>query len=93
MALPSYAFDDDTSTFWKTFDTGVAGQSWLGMDYDTLTPVHGLYLKTDNVVYSVDSIYVEYYDLVEQAWVTARTIDSIPAASELTYGIGCPPPN
>jgi len=51
-------------------------------------PVHGLYLKTDNVVYSVGSIYVEYYDLVEPAWVTAQTIDSIPANSELTYGIG-----
>src|SRR5690606_11548589 len=37
-ALPAYAFDNDTSTFWKTFDTDVTGQSWLGMDYDTLTP-------------------------------------------------------
>ncbi|WP_428261799.1 hypothetical protein [Haliangium sp.] len=90
---PEYAFDDDTSTFWKTFDTDVAGQSWLGMDYDTLTPVHGLYLKTDNVVYSVGSIYVEYYDLIADEWVTAEVIDSIPSGSELTYGIGCPPPN
>lgn len=40
------------------------------------------------IVYSVGSIYVEYYDLVEPAWVTAQTIDSIPANSELTYGIG-----
>ena len=45
------------------------------------TGVHGIYLKTDNVVYSVDSIYVEYYDLVDQAWVTAETIGSIPSGS------------
>jgi hypothetical protein len=88
-ALPEYAFDGDTSTFWKTFDTDVVGQSWIGLDFDDITHVRGLYLKTDNVVYSVDSIYVEYYDAVSEAWVTADTIDSIPAASEVTYAV-CP---
>ena len=86
-SLPEYAFDGDTSTLWKTFDTDVAGQSWLGMDFGTNTGVHGIYLKTDNVVYSVDSIYVEYYDAILAEWVTADIIDDIPAASELTYSV------
>ncbi|MDC3955814.1 discoidin domain-containing protein [Polyangium jinanense] len=88
-SLPEYAFDGNTSTFWKTFDTGVAGQSWLGMSFDAITRANGLYLKTDNVVYSVDSIFVEYYDALAQAWVTADTIDSIPSGSELTYSLAC----
>ena len=52
--------------------------------------MRGIYLKTDNVVYSVDSIYVEYYDAVTEGWITADTIDSIPAAFELTYSLSCP---
>jgi hypothetical protein len=89
-SLPENAFDDDTSTLWKTFDADVAGQSYIGLDFPSITNVQGIYLKTDNVVYSVDSIYVEYYDAVSQEWVTADTIDSIPAASELTYSLSCP---
>lgn len=89
-SLPENAFDGDTSTLWKTFDTDVAGQSWLGVDFGTITEVHGIYLKTDNVVYSVDSIHVEYYDALDQAWVTLDTLDDVPAASELTYALPCP---
>ncbi len=89
-SLPANAFDNDTSTLWKTFDTNVAGQSWIGLDFGAITEVKGLYLKTDNVVYSVDSVYVEYYDALDQAWVNAQTIASIPAASELNYSVGCP---
>lgn len=89
-APPEEAFDGDTSTFWKTFGADVAGQSYIGLDFTSITNVQGIYLKTDNVVYSVDSIYVEYYDAVSQEWVTADTIDSIPAASELTYSLSCP---
>ena len=86
-SLPEYAFDGDTSTLWKTFDTDVVGQSWIGMDFGTNTGVHGIYLKTDNTVYSVDSIYVDYYDANLGAWVTADMIHEIPAASELTYSV------
>jgi len=88
-SLPDYAFDGDTSTLWKTFDTSVVGQSYIGLDFGSITEVNGIYLKTDNVVYSVDSIYVEYFDALDQEWVTADTIDSIPSGSELTYSLAC----
>lgn len=88
-SLPSYAFDDDTSTFWKTFDTDVAGQSYLGQDFVSITEVAGIYIKTDNVVYSVDSIYVEYYDALSGQWETAETLTDVPSGSELTYSLGC----
>jgi hypothetical protein len=89
-SLPEYAFDGDTTTFWKTFDTDVAGQSYIGQDFTSITEAHGLYIKTDNVVYSVDSIYVEYYDALSAQWVTLDTLDDVPAASELTYSLSCP---
>ncbi|NVB43173.1 discoidin domain-containing protein [Pseudenhygromyxa sp. WMMC2535] len=86
-APPEYAFDGDTSTLWKTFDTDVAGQSWIGLDFGTPTAVHGLYLKTDNVVYSVDTIYVEYYDAESESWVIADYLGDVPSGSELTYDV------
>ena len=86
-SLPSYAFDGDTTTFWKTFDADVAGQSYLGMDFGEITDVRGIYLQTDNVVYSVDSMYVEYYDVVDQEWVTADYLGNLPAASNVTRGV------
>ena len=89
-SLPENAFDGDTSTLWKTFDTDVAGQSYIGMDFGVNTGVHGLYIKTDNVVYSVDSIYVEYYDALSAEWVTLDTLESVPSGSELTYSLSCP---
>ena len=88
-SLPEYAFDDDTSTLWKTFDADVAGQSYIGQDFVSITDARGLYIKTDNVVYSVDSIYVEYYDALEADWVIAETLTDVPSGSELTYTI-CP---
>ena len=87
-APPAYAFDDDTNTLWKTFDADVAGQSWIGMDYgNQITEIGGVYLETDNVVYSVDTIYVEYFDVIEQAWITSDYLTNVPAASELTYAV------
>jgi hypothetical protein len=83
-SLPAYAFDGDTTTFWKTFDADVAGQSYLGMDFGEITEVKGIFLQTDNVVYSVDSMYVEYYDIVDQEWVTADYLGNLPAASNVT---------
>ncbi len=84
---PENAFDDDTSTMWKTFDADVAGQSYLGMEYDAITDISGIYLKTDNVVYSVDSMYVEYYDILVGEWVTAETLEDLPSGSEVTRAL------
>ncbi len=81
---PENAFDDDTSTMWKTFDADVAGQSILGMDYGVVTEVAGIYLKTDNVVYSVDSMHVEYFDAIAQEWITHETLEGLGASSEIT---------
>ena len=88
-SLPANAFDDDTSTFWKTFDTDVIGQSYIGQDFIDITEARGLYIKTDNTVYSVDTIDVEYYDALLADWVVAETLTDVPASSELTYSI-CP---
>jgi len=84
---PENAFDDDTSTMWKTFDADVAGQSYLGVEYDTLTEIAGIYLKTDNTVYSVDSMHVEYYDAISEAWVTSETLEDLPSGSEITRAL------
>ncbi|ACY13064.1 discoidin domain-containing protein [Haliangium ochraceum] len=86
-AEPENAFDGDTSTMWKSFDADVAGQSYLGMDFDAITGVHGIYLKTDNTVYSVSEIYIEYYDAVSQSWVVADYLSDVPAGSELVYPV------
>ncbi|MCA9662550.1 MAG: hypothetical protein KC486_29690, partial [Myxococcales bacterium] len=86
-SLPENAFDDDTSTLWKTFDADVAGQSYIGMDYGDIRDIAGLYLKTDNVVYSVDSYYVEYYDVIAQDWVVADLLSNVPSSSELTLDV------
>ena len=59
--------------------------------FDQVTDVAGVYVKTDNVVYSVDDIYVEYYDAISEAWVTADAMTDVPAASEVTTSLlgGC----
>lgn len=89
-ALPEFAFDGDPGTFWKTFDTDAVGQSFLGMSFGVHTEVHGIYLQTDNAVYSVATILVEAYDANVAEWVTVETLMDVPAGSELIYSVGSP---
>ena len=82
-SAPANAFDNNTSTLWKTFDASVAGQSWIGLEFPQPVAVGGIYLKTDNVVYSVGAIFVEYWDANTNTWVTADFIGKLPAGAEL----------
>lgn len=70
------AFDDDISTLWKTRAID-PGEGYIGLAFDTVTEVAGLYLRTDNVVYSVEGLFVEYYDVVAGEWVTADYINDL----------------
>lgn len=89
-SVAANAFDNDNSTMWKTFDTDVIGQSWIGLTLDAPVSVAGLYIKTDNVVYSVDAFDVQYYDQANASWVTSEALTNVPAASELNYALEVP---
>ncbi|MEM7158878.1 MAG: pre-peptidase C-terminal domain-containing protein [Myxococcota bacterium] len=89
-SVAANAFDGDAGTMWKTFDTNVVGQSWIGLELDSPAAVAGLRIQTDNVVYSVDSIDVEYLDEGSGEWITADTLTDVPAGTELTYEIDGP---
>ncbi|HRI63967.1 MAG TPA: lectin-like protein [Polyangium sp.] len=86
-ALASYAFDGNTSTMWKTTDANAEGTSWIGLELASAADVKGVYLKTDNIVYHSDDIYVEYYDSSAGLWVTTDVLEDLPASSDLTKSV------
>lgn len=80
-SLPENAFDEDYSNFWKNFNGPRIGESYIGMVYnDTIgssfprVSIQSIGIRPDNIVYTVDEIYVEY-------WVGAwnATLDEITA--------------
>ena len=86
-APASYAFDGNTSTMWKTTDAGTIGASWIGLEFPSAVDVAGVYLKTDNIVYHSEDIYLEYYDANSGLWVTTDVLEDLPSSSELTISV------
>ncbi len=80
------AFDGDSGTFWKTTGSA-AGEVYLGQDFAGVTEVGGLYLRTDNIVYTVDEVLVEYYDIVSGGWVTAASLAGFAGSADHTIGL------
>lgn len=74
------AFDDDVDTFYKT-SSADAGQ-YIGLDFGALTDVAGLYVRTDNAVYTAGELKVEYYDIVSAEWVVADYVMGFAASAD-----------
>ena len=94
-ALPSSIFDDETDpdfgNFWKNFDGPELGKAYVGLVLDEPSCVEAIDLRPDNEVYSVDSVYVEFWsgegDVNGEGgeWLIYAALIDLPGTEETEY--------
>lgn len=91
---PSYAFDDSTSTVWRSSQTGngTTGIAYIGYDFGKNITVYEATIVQGGSSYSVSSGILQYYDSISSMWIDIKTTtlaqnstkQSIPLDSSVT---------